>query len=511
MTTLADLDGGVCGSPCSLRQAINAANTTVSIDGSGDVIHLPAGTLKRNPAFGAVKVTAAVVIVGSGARTTTIAGSPNPGFSSRALSVASTSPIDVELRDLSVADGLAEGSAGVPAEGGGIYATGAHLTLRRVTVRDNQALDARGPAVAGSAHGGGIFSMNGALTLEHVTIRDNRATGTWAIGNSASGGGASVRGAGTSIRNSTVAGNVADGGPGLAYAGGLELLASAQLQGVTVTGNRVAGAKDSSGGNISSALVPPIVSGSIIAGGRGTAPTSGNCARALTSRGGNVEDAGQCGFTSASDRADDRPGARPAAGQRRTDRHARAARRQPGDRPRPGLRGRRRPAWDAASSGTGVRRGSVRARAQLHGSVNGRARTAGAPALHAAPGREHAPPQSPHRLRPGRHGAPDRPGDDPAPQSAPNDAPGDAAPPDDLGRGGQSRHRAARGAAHRDQGRPAQGQGHDRADGDADAAAVRPPASPGSRPPAASAGDATRRAAQPRGRPGPGRRSPPAA
>lgn len=302
MTTLADLDGAVCGTPCSLRQAINAANTSVSIDGSTDVIHLPAGRLARNPAFQAVKVTAAVVIVGTGARTTTIAGSPNPGFSSRALSIASSSPIDVELRDLSVADGLVEGSAGRPAEGGGIHATGAHLTLRRVTVRDNQALDTRGPLIAGSALGGGIFSMNGPLTLDHVTIRDNRATGTWASGNSAAGGGASVRGSGTSIRNSTVADNVADGGPGLAYAGGLELLASAQLQGVTVTGNRVGGTKSSSGGNITFGIVPPTVSGSIIADGRGTAPSTSNCSGALTSHGGNIEDAGQCGFTSASDR-----------------------------------------------------------------------------------------------------------------------------------------------------------------------------------------------------------------
>jgi CSLREA domain-containing protein len=302
VTTLADLDGAVCGTPCSLRQAINAANTSVSIDGSTDVIHLPAGTLARNPAFQAVKVTAAVVIVGTGARTTTIAGSPNPGFGSRALSVASSSPIDVELRDLSVAAGLVEASATMPAEGGGIHVTGAHLTLRRVTVRDNQALDARGAAVPGTAAGGGIFTTNGSLTLEHVTIRDNRATGTWASGNSvsASGGGASVRGAGTSIRNTTVAGNVAAGGPGLGSGGGLELLARARLEGVTVTGNRVGGVKGSTGGNIASVSIFPVtVSGSIIADGRGGV----SCARPLTSGGGNLEDAGQCGFTSASDRA----------------------------------------------------------------------------------------------------------------------------------------------------------------------------------------------------------------
>ena len=308
VTTLADLGGTVCGSPCSLRQAINAANTTVSVDGSADVIHLPVGTLERNPAFEAVQVTAAVVIVGTGARTTTIAGSPNPGFSSRALSVASASPIDVELRDLSVADGLVEGSAAVPPEGGGIRVTGAHLTLRRVTVRDNQVLDARG-AAAGSVLGGGIFT-DGALTLEHVTIRDNRAIGTWASGNntiSASGGGAFVRGAGTSIRNSTVADNAADGGPGLGSAGGLGFSAGAQLDGVTVTGNRAGGTKGASGGNISSGFVPPTVSGSIIADGRGSA-TSGNCARALTSGGGNLEDTGQCGLTSASDRTMTDPG-----------------------------------------------------------------------------------------------------------------------------------------------------------------------------------------------------------
>jgi CSLREA domain-containing protein len=304
VTTQADLDGAVCGSPCSLRQAIKAANTTVSVDGSADVIHLPAGRLERNPAFPSVVVTASVVIVGMGARRTTIAGSPNPGFGSRAISVAASSPIDVELRDLSVADGLAEGSASTPAQGGGIYATGARLTLRRITVRDNQALDARGPAVAGTAEGGGIFSTNGSLTLEHVTIRDNRVAAAWAGGINAitaAGGGASIRGGATLIRNSTVAGNAADAGPGWGHGGGLELLAGARLDGVTVTGNRVDGSRGTDGANVTSGIVSPTVSGSIIADGRGAATS--NCARALTSRGGNIEDAGQCGFAGASDRA----------------------------------------------------------------------------------------------------------------------------------------------------------------------------------------------------------------
>jgi hypothetical protein len=100
-----------------------------------------------------------------------------------------------------------------------------------------------------------------------------------------------------------VAGNTADAGPGWGSAGGLDLSVGARLDGVTVTGNRVAGTKSSSGGNIAFGIFPPTVSGSIIADGRGPAPTTGNCDRPLASGGGNIEDAGQCGFTSASDRA----------------------------------------------------------------------------------------------------------------------------------------------------------------------------------------------------------------
>ena len=71
---------GAClsGGACSLRQAINAANTTVDLGGAPNSISLPAGTLARDGTLGAPTVTAPVTIAGQGARLTTIRGSGDP-------------------------------------------------------------------------------------------------------------------------------------------------------------------------------------------------------------------------------------------------------------------------------------------------------------------------------------------------------------------------------------------------------------------------------------------------
>src|SRR4051794_21531583 len=321
VNTAEDLDSGPCDATCSLRDAIKQSNVSASTDGTPIMIQLPAATLKRNQVFKAPEVTSPVIIFGAGARQTTILGSNNkdPGFSSRVLTVTGPgdgSPMAVELRDLTVAGGLssATSSSTDPGQGGGISVRDAQLTLRRVTVRDNEALDDRGPTAATTASGGGIFTDD-ALKVVDSAILNNRATGTYDSSNnalSATGGGAYLQFATATITNSTIAGNVADGGPGIATGGGLALGFLGQLDGVTLAGNRATGTnglKPPGGGNLTAnPFAPPTVRGSIIAGGSAAA-ADGNCRQSapgqpasVESQGGNVEDANQCNLNLPTDR-----------------------------------------------------------------------------------------------------------------------------------------------------------------------------------------------------------------
>jgi CSLREA domain-containing protein len=252
-TTADELNGN---GDCSLREAIQAANTDSAVSGctagsGADSITLPAGTYlltRTGPgedgnATGDLDVLGDVTITGAGGGLTVIDGNATD----RVLHVITGVVVaeDIVFQRGHAPDGapgndcegtsvLCNQSGGDGAEGGGILTQpGTSLTLRRVVVEDNEA-GAGGQAgdincLGGSncetsggdgGNGGGISGF-GALTIVDSLILDNRAGAAGAAGaqtacggscfsfsgNGGDGGGVIIEAAALNLRTSTVAGN----------------------------------------------------------------------------------------------------------------------------------------------------------------------------------------------------------------------------------------------------------------------------------------------------------------
>ena len=176
---------------CSLREAIQAANTDAAVDactaGSGaDTIVLPASTYtlsiagaNEDPnATGDLDITDGLTLTGAGQAITVIDG----GALDRIFHVIGS--VTVEIVDVAIQNGAS--GAG---RGGAILNSGT-LTLTNVTVSGNN----------GGTSGGGIYNdASGLVTLNNTTV-----SGNWA---SSAGG---IRNHGTlTLNSSTVSGNTA--------------------------------------------------------------------------------------------------------------------------------------------------------------------------------------------------------------------------------------------------------------------------------------------------------------
>lgn len=162
---------------------------------------------------------------------------------------------NVTLKDLTLT-----GGSGV-SDGGGILDAGGNLTLSGVTLKTNRATG----TTTAVARGGGVFvSAGGTLSLNNSLIANNSATAT-AAGLVGAGGGIYSSGASTiTISDSTLSGNKAVGGAGVAgtlpggngsdggaaWGGGLYLGGkdwTATLKGDTLSGNAAAGGAGGAG------------------------------------------------------------------------------------------------------------------------------------------------------------------------------------------------------------------------------------------------------------------------
>jgi CSLREA domain-containing protein len=170
-------------------------------------------------------------------------------------------------------------SAGFPdvaGNGGGIYGGGS-LSITDSTISGNTAHNG----------GGGIYN-SGTLTVADSTISTNTAT-------FGSGGGIFNSSSVVNIVNSTIAGNTADAGGGIADEGGGYGTGRLTLDYSTITGNNA-----SSGGSGIFEFFSPTetLSDSIVAGNPG-----GNCLAIFgsggTDAGYNLEDGRSCGFSNA--------------------------------------------------------------------------------------------------------------------------------------------------------------------------------------------------------------------
>jgi len=165
VTKTADTNDGTCDPDCSLREAIDAANTNPGADD----VPVPAGTYLLT--LGQLVISDDVSIAGAGQTNTIIDGNATD----RVFYVEAGSGV-VEI-------------AGVT----GILSDGGALTLTNSTVSGNTA----------TADGGGIWNAHGDLTLTNSTVSGNTAR--------FSGGGILNDDADITLTNSTVSGNFAQG------------------------------------------------------------------------------------------------------------------------------------------------------------------------------------------------------------------------------------------------------------------------------------------------------------
>ena len=226
---------------CTLREAIQAANTGGPVDGciaqSYTTISIPPGTYtlalagagKDANASGDLDITAAsLTIQGSGAGSTILDG----GAIDRVLHIMGGGT--VAIYDLTLTNGNVNG------EGGGLFVDASTVTVKDCTIEANQ--------TTGTPlhHGGAIFNNQGTLTVRNTTLSGNQASGADAqagaihnndgtvtlegcalIGNSASNHGGALVNQGTApqmtLTNCTISGNccgIGQFGGGIYHAAG---------------------------------------------------------------------------------------------------------------------------------------------------------------------------------------------------------------------------------------------------------------------------------------------------
>ena len=238
VTTTDDHNDGACTvSDCSLREAINVAN---SISGLNLITFANgvSGTINLQPALGTLTVTDTVQIIGPGARVLAVSGNE----SIRVLNINSGVTV---IQGLTIRDGWNAGFSGdgVSRQGGGIY-NQATLSLTNCAFDNNFVQGANNltnGGNGGAAQGGAIFN-NGSLSLTGCTFsasgpsfNGNLAGGSGGASNSggvthggnggAGQGGAIFNNTGGNVImvNCTFANNAAAGGSGgqdLSFAGG---------------------------------------------------------------------------------------------------------------------------------------------------------------------------------------------------------------------------------------------------------------------------------------------------
>jgi hypothetical protein len=194
--------------PGSLRQAVLDANAHPG----ADTIRFASGMHGTILLTGDdLTVTDSLTIDGRGENRLTVSGN----HASRVFHVSGG--IDVTLRGLTVADGLATGTTvigpnGPVTLGGGILNDGSHLTLTHVTLSGNRAVGVDGA-------GGGVANVFGAtLTVEESTFTGNVAAGD--SNNSPGGAILTDGGSAVTVRQSTFTGNQGIDAGALAVFGG---------------------------------------------------------------------------------------------------------------------------------------------------------------------------------------------------------------------------------------------------------------------------------------------------
>jgi CSLREA domain-containing protein len=320
VTKTDDTDDGTCDPDCSLREAIDAANTNPGADD----VPVPAGTYLLT--LGQLVVSDDLSIAGAGQADTILDGNASDRvFEIQYGIVAEISGVTIQNGyntgsgggilndgDLTLTNSTVSGNyaSGWGAGGGGIYNNpGGYLTLTNSRVSGNTAQGSCWEDCYGG-YGGGIHNW-GNLTLTNSTVSGNNAVfggyggGIWNRGgltltdSTVSGNYAGFRGGGifswggSTLTNSTLSGNSAPYGGGIFNHGGNDYLT---LTNSTVSGNTAT--TPVGGGGIDRFLFPntAYLANSVVAdnGLR-------NCGSPVGSLGYNLSDDASCGLTATGD------------------------------------------------------------------------------------------------------------------------------------------------------------------------------------------------------------------
>ena len=316
VTTTDDHNDGACTvSDCSLREAINAAN---SISGLNVIIFANGlnGTISLQPALGTLTVTDTVQIIGPGARVLAVSGNES-------IRVFNINSGPTSISGLAIRDGWNAGSSGdgVSRQGGGIY-NQATLSLTNCALDNNWVQGANNLSNGGNggAGRGGAIYNNGSLSLSGCTFsasgpsfNPNGASGSSGQPNSgfATRGGNGGAGQGGAIFNNTggnlimvnctFANNFAVGGNGgqdLSFAGGYGgdgsggavcNLGAASATSCTISANTGSGGTAGQGNNSTNDGLPGIGTGGLINVSGTTTVDDTICAANAGNHGGGID------------------------------------------------------------------------------------------------------------------------------------------------------------------------------------------------------------------------------
>jgi CSLREA domain-containing protein len=225
VTTTSDHDDGSCSvGDCTLREAINVAN---SASGANTISFMNSvtGVITLQSGLGTLTVTDSVTITGPGARVLSVSG--NNARRVFTFNNGSSAISGLTIRDGSSTDAAGSGRNAV---GGGVFnGQNASLTITDCTLTANLAQGASNATAsgAGGQGDGGAISNSGTMTVTNCTLVSNNAFGgmgadaSGAMGANLHGGdGGAALGAAIfndtnavlTISNSTVVSNIATGG-----------------------------------------------------------------------------------------------------------------------------------------------------------------------------------------------------------------------------------------------------------------------------------------------------------
>lgn len=288
---------------CSLRQAVQAANTNGAVgactagEAALDTVRLPTSVFLITSGLDDTNVAGDIDVAGGGPLAIVGAGDGPSTIrqtrDDRVLNVVSGS---LTLERVVVSGGVATG-LGADGFGGGILVrAGAQLTLTETAVAGNAAVQGGGIANGTRTMG----DTGGTVRITASTVSGNTATAN-SPGGMGAGGIGNVNGT-LAIVNSTVSGNVSIGGRG----GGVYNEGITVTSAVDIVNSTIADNGGFSGDNLhnsgNGAPSPMRLRSTIVAAAR----TGGNCGGSgsgtFTSLGFNLADDDDCGLTAPTDR-----------------------------------------------------------------------------------------------------------------------------------------------------------------------------------------------------------------